>query len=594
MLSRALPKPPKPKTSFSLPPRTFSACTHCPSPPQPAAEEDANAVAKLVLQSDPKTLSEALAKPTFQWSPHLVDRVLKLVWNHGTKALQFFNALFHHPTYVHSPSSFDHAVDIAARMRDYQAAWALVVRMRSLRIGPTSKTLAILAERYASAGKAHRAVNVFLSMHHHGCRQDLASFNTILDILCKSRRVEMAHNLFKTFRSRFNCDSITYNIIANGWCLIKRPPMALQVFKEMVERGIMPTLVTYNIILKGYFMTRQLNEAWEFFLEMKRRKCEIDVVTYTTMIYGFGVAGEVKKSKRIFDEMVGEGVVPNVATYNALVHVLCKKDNVENAVLVFEEMVVKGFVPNSVSYNAVIRGFCHAGEMERALRFMARMEKEGCQPNVQTYNVVIRYLCDAGDIEKGLELFEKMGDGSCLPNLDTYNVLISAMFVRKKSEDLMVAGKLLLEMINRGFLPRKFTFNRVLNGLVLTGNQDFAREILSMQSRCGRLPRQLKLTSLATVLASSSAAGWGGDGQWVQAENVRGGSENRVLDRTCLAVVVHPFRFAFLRGMVLSDQRMTRSRSSELRRRYTEMQNAQAAQGNLCAWCLNMVMVLTL
>ncbi|KAL1367039.1 hypothetical protein AAHE18_02G023300, partial [Arachis hypogaea] len=456
-------------------------------------EEDANAVAKLVVQSDPKTLSEALAKPTFQWSPHLVDRVLKLLWNHGPKALQFFNALFRHPTYVHSPSSFDHAVDIAARMRDYQAAWALVVRMRSLRIGPTSKTLAILAERYASAGKAHRAVNVFLSMHHHGCRQDLASFNTILDILCKSRRVEMAHNLFKTFRSRFNCDSVTYNIIANGWCLIKRPPMALQVFKEMVERGIMPTLVTYNIILKGYFMTRQLNEAWEFFLEMKRRKCEIDVVTYTTMIYGFGVAGEVKKSKRIFDEMVGEGVVPNVATYNALVHVLCKKDNVENAVLVFEEMVVKGFVPNSVSYNAVIRGFCHAGEMEKALRFMARMEKEGCQPNVQTYNVVIRYLCDAGDIEKGLELFEKMADGSCLPNLDTYNVLVSAMFVRKKSEDLMVAGKLLLEMINRGFLPRKFTFNRVLNGLVLTGNQDFAREILSMQSRCGRLPRQLKL-----------------------------------------------------------------------------------------------------
>ncbi|XP_072062196.1 pentatricopeptide repeat-containing protein At1g74900, mitochondrial-like [Arachis hypogaea] len=171
MLTWALLKPHKPKTPFSLSPRTFSACTHCPSPPQSTVKKDANAVAKLVLQSDPKTLSEALAKPTFQWSPHLVDRVLKLLWNHGPKALQFFNVLVRHPTYLHSPSSFDHAVNIAARMRDYQAAWALVVCMRSLSIGPTPKTLAILADHYASTGKVHWDVNVFLSMHHHGCRQ---------------------------------------------------------------------------------------------------------------------------------------------------------------------------------------------------------------------------------------------------------------------------------------------------------------------------------------------------------------------------------------------------------------------------------------
>ena len=90
-------------------------------------------------------------------------------------------------------------------------------------------------------------------------------------------------------------------------------------------------------------------------------------------------------------------------------------------------------------------------------------------------------------------MFEKMGSGVCLPNLDTFNVLISAMFVRKKSDDLLVAGKLLIEMVERGFLPRKFTLNRVLNGLLLTGNQGFAKEILRLQSRCGRLPRQFKL-----------------------------------------------------------------------------------------------------
>ncbi|XP_058787336.1 pentatricopeptide repeat-containing protein At1g74900, mitochondrial [Vicia villosa] len=461
-------------------------------PESPPPSEDAT-VAKLVLESDPSSLPETLSNPSFQWTPQLVNNVLKRLWNHGPKALQFFKHLERHPTYIHSSSSFEHAIDIAARLRDYNAAWAFVGRMRPLRIGPTPRAFAILAERYATGGKAHRAVKVFLSMHEHGCHQDLNSFNTILDVLCKTRRVEMAYSLFKTFKGRFKCDSVSYNIMANGWCLIKRTPMALQVMKEMVERGITPTMVTYNTLLKGYFRCNQLKEAWEFFLEMKRRKCEIDVVTYTTMVHGFGVAGEVKRSKRVFDAMVKEGLIPSVATYNALIQVLCKKDSVQNALLVFEEMVGKGCVPNLTTYNVVIRGLCHSGEMEKALEFMKRMEEHGCRPSVQTYNVVIRYYCDEGELEKGLELFEKMGNGTCLPNLDTYNILISAMFVRKKSEDLVVAGKLLMEMVGRGFLPRKFTFNRVLNGLVLMGNREFANEILRMQSRCGRVLRHMKL-----------------------------------------------------------------------------------------------------
>ncbi|GLT95474.1 hypothetical protein SLE2022_131540 [Rubroshorea leprosula] len=151
-------------------------------------------------------------------------------------------------------------------------------------------------------------------MRKHGCFQDLHSFNTMLDVLCKARRVEKAYNLFKALRGKFKADVVSYNIIANGWCLIKRTPKALEVLKEMVERGLSPNLTTYNIILKGYFRTGQIKEAWEFYLEMKKRKCEIDVVTYTTMVHGFGVIGEIKWARNVFDGMVKEGVLPAVPT----------------------------------------------------------------------------------------------------------------------------------------------------------------------------------------------------------------------------------------------------------------------------------------
>ncbi|KAB1202422.1 hypothetical protein CJ030_MR8G019494 [Morella rubra] len=471
-----------PKPPYILPVHFLTTST---PPPQDAS------LAKVILSSDPRTLTQTLEDPTILWTSDLVDRVLKRLWNHGPKALHFFKILDHHRAFAHSSSSFDLAIDIGARMRDYKAVWTLVARMRARRLGPGPKTFAIIAERYAAAGKPDRAVKLFLSMHEHGCFQDLNSFNTILDVLCKSKRVEMAYNLFKVLKGRFKADTVSYNIIANGWCLIKRTPKALEVLKEMVERGLEPSLTTYNTMLKGYFRAGQIKEAWEFFLQMKKRKCGLDVVTYTTVVHGFGCAGEIKRARRVFDEMVAEGVLPSVSTYNALIQVLCKKDSVENAILVFEEMVRKGYVPNYTTYNVVIRGLCHAGQMDRALRFMERMKDDDeCEPNVQTYNIVIRYFCDAGEIEKGLDVFQKMASGDGLPNLDTYNILISAMFVRKKSGDLLVAGKLLIEMVDRGFLPRKFTFERVLNGLLLTVEMD-GHGILKKKHNLGRLPLAL-------------------------------------------------------------------------------------------------------
>ncbi|XP_022767834.1 pentatricopeptide repeat-containing protein At1g74900, mitochondrial isoform X2 [Durio zibethinus] len=476
---------PKPFTTTPIPPSQTTMNT-------PAA---ASTLANLILTStNPQSLTQSLLCSSINWTPLLVDNILKHLWNHGPKALQFFHLLLHnHPTYTHSASSFNHAIDIAARLRNYAAVFTLLHRMRSLRLQPTPKTFAIIAERYVAAGKPDKALKIFLSMHEHGCFQDLHSFNTILDVLCKARRVEKAWKFFKVLRGRFKADVISYNIIANGWCLIKKTNKALETLKEMVEKGLTPTLTTYNILLKGYFRAGQIENGWKFFLEMKKRKCEIDVVTYTTVVHGLGVMGEIKRAQKVFDEMVEEGVLPSVATYNALIQVLCKKDSVENAISVFEEMLSKGYVPNSTTYNVVIRGLCHKEQMERAMEYMDRMRDDECGPNVQTYNIMIRYFLYAGEIEKGLELFEKMNSGDCLPNLDTYNILISAMFVRKKSNDLLVAGKLLIEMVDRGFMPRRLTFNRVLDGLLLTGNQGFAKEILRLLSKCGHFPRKFKL-----------------------------------------------------------------------------------------------------
>ncbi|KAK1323516.1 hypothetical protein QJS10_CPA02g01094 [Acorus calamus] len=51
-------------------------------------------------------------------------------------------------------------------------------------------------------------------------------------------------------------------------------------------------------------------------------------------------------------------------------------------------------------------------------------------------------------------LFERMGC-TCAPNVDTYNVLINRLFGTGKSGNMVMAGRLLVEMVERGHAPSR-------------------------------------------------------------------------------------------------------------------------------------------
>lgn len=311
--------------------------------------------------------------------------------------------------------------------------------------------------------------------------------------------MEKAHSLLRSLKSRFPPDAITYNIIADGYCRRKCTSKALDLLREMVEIGIQPTKNTYNIILNGFFRAGQVRHGWEFFLQMKKRgkkDCifQPDVVTYTTVVHGLGLNGKLDRARQLFDEMTEKGCSPTVVTYNALIQVACKKGHVEDAVKMFDEMPIKGCEANVVTYTVLIKGLCHAGKMDHAMEMFEKMKQDGPDPNVQIYNILVRHVLEEGEKEKALDLFNKMGDrGACLPNRDTFNIVISRMFVRRRPEDALVAGKMMKEMVGRGYLPTRFMFNRVLNGLLLTGNQAFANELLRLQEKHKCLRRDIRL-----------------------------------------------------------------------------------------------------
>ncbi|XP_062222446.1 pentatricopeptide repeat-containing protein At1g74900, mitochondrial [Phragmites australis] len=499
-----MPPPPYPASAEPTPP---ASPTQLPPSPRQIAALVLNHPSSTLTAASARSLSASLLAAAPALHPittPVANSVLKLLWHHAPRALLFVHALLRLPARAHalSPCTVDLALDLSARLRHPRQLTSSVLALFPRHgLAFTPRTFPILFERFAvSHRRPDLAVRLFLSLHRsHGVAQDLPLFNSLLDALAKSRHAGKAASLVRALERRFTPDAVTYNTLADGWCRVKDTSRALDILRQMVESGISPTKATYNIILKGFFRAGQVQHAWDFFLQMKKRgskdeHCKPDVVSYTTVVHGLGVAGQLDRARKVFDEMSKEGCMPSTATYNALIQVICKKGNVKDAVAMFDDMTRKGYVPDVVTYTVLIRGLCHAGKIDRALKLLEMMKIKGCEPVVQTYNVLIRYSFEEGEIEKAMDLFERMSKGEAsLPNQDTYNIIISAMFVRKRVEDMAVAARMVVEMVDRGYLPRRFMFNRVLNGLMLTGNQELSRELLRMQEKYTRLRREIRL-----------------------------------------------------------------------------------------------------
>ncbi|CAD6243009.1 unnamed protein product [Miscanthus lutarioriparius] len=449
-----MPPPPPPPPTSAAPMSPASPNKPIPSPRQIAAlvlnhpsstvtAPSARSLSASLLAAGPASALPILAP--------VANTVIKLLWHHAARALLFFHALLRLPERSRhlSPCTVDLALDLAARLRHpRQLTSSILALFPRHGLAFTPRTFPILFERFAvSHRRPDLAVRLFLSLHRsHSVVQDLPLFNSLLDALVKSRHAGKAASLVRALERRFPPDAVTFNTLADGWCRVKDTSRALDILRQMMKK-------------------RGSNDE----------NCKPDVVSYTTVLHELGVAGQLDRARKVFDEMSREGCTPSIATYNALIQVTCKKGNVEDAVAVFDDMIRKGYVPNVVTYTVLIRGLCHAGKIDRAMKLLDRMKREGCEPDVQTHNVLIRYSFEEGEIKKALDLFETMSKGEeCLPNQDTYNIIISAMFVRKRAEDMAVAARMVVEMVDRGYLPRRFMFNRVLNGLMLSGRESRA------------------------------------------------------------------------------------------------------------------------
>ncbi|KAM7259213.1 hypothetical protein ACFE04_014954 [Oxalis oulophora] len=441
---------------------------------------DADSISQMLLHhhNPYHAMESSLQLTGISLSPPLVNQTLIRLSHSSKIALSFFH-------YCHSlPSpppidatSYSLIVDTLAKVRQFDVAWQLVFEMDKLGITPTVSVFLVLIRRLIVAGLTRQAVRAFDDMYafvDNGSIDRADDFCYLLDTLCKYYHVKVAVEVFNKRKFEFNVNVRMYTILIYGWCKIGRVDRAERFFDEMTERGLEPNVVTYNVLLNGICrkaslhpeerFERTIRNAEKLFNEMREKGIEPDVTSFSIVLHVYSRAHMPQLTLDKFSTMKEKGISPTVATYTSVIKCLSSCGRLDDAEKLLDEMVSNGVSPSAIVYNCFLKEYRGRNDVDGAIRLYRKMQEDKSgPPDMHTYNILMRMFLGLNRMGIVKEIWEDMKVSGVGPDLDAYTSLIHGLCGKKKWKE---ACQFFVEMIERGLLPQKITFETLYKGLI--------------------------------------------------------------------------------------------------------------------------------
>ncbi|CAN8325415.1 unnamed protein product [Cochlearia groenlandica] len=372
-----------------------------------AASERLSPIARFVL--------DAFRKNRNHWGPSVVSELNKLrrvtpsivaevlkVGNDAAVAAKFFHWAGKQKGYKHDFASYNAFAYCLNRTGNFRAADQLPELMDSQGRPPSEKQFEILIRMHSDNKRGLRVYYVYEKMKKFGFKPRVFLYNRIMDALMK-----------------------------NGYF-----DLALAVYEDFREDGLVEESTTFMILVKGLCKAGRIEEMLEVLRRMREDLCKPDVFAYTAMIKTLVSEGNMDASLRVWDEMKSDGIVPDVMAYGTLITGLCKDGRVQRGYEFFTEMKERHVLIDRDIYKVLIEGFVADGKVRSALDLWKDLVDSGYIADLGIYNAVIKGLCTVNQVDKAYKLFQIAFEEELEPDFETLSPIMVAYVVLKRLSDL--------------------------------------------------------------------------------------------------------------------------------------------------------------
>lgn len=181
----------------------------------------------------------------------------------------------------------------------------------------------------------------------------------------------------------------------------------------------------------------------------------------------------------------------NSKTYNKMMFILGKARQFETMVVLLEEIGEKGLLTIE-TFEISIKAFAEAKERRKAVGIFELMKKYKFRVGAETINCLLDSLGRAKLGKEAQVLFDRLKE-RFTPNLHTYTVLLNGWC---RVKNLLEAGRVWNEMIDKGFKPDIVAHHTMIDGLLKCKKRSDAIKMFEVMKSKGPSPNVRTYTLL--------------------------------------------------------------------------------------------------
>ncbi|OWM69500.1 putative pentatricopeptide repeat-containing protein At1g16830 [Punica granatum] len=250
-------------------------------------------------------------------------------------------------------------------------AFRLLRAMDLKGIGPDLVLCNVLIDCLSRNALYDHALRIFLKMPTWKVAPDSYTFSSLLSTIIHSRRFSHLPRLIREFD--IEADLVVYNSLLSYFCKAGFPSEAVELYNDMVDKGLAVDNYTFAGLLYGLCGARKIDKAVNVYHGIVLHYPSLDAHVHTTIVHGLIEAGEYHEAIGLFKKAMIENYALDAVSYTIAIHGLLLGGRSSEASALFNKMKEIGLYPNAHTYNVMIDGFCKEKDGEMVIRILKEM-----------------------------------------------------------------------------------------------------------------------------------------------------------------------------------------------------------------------------
>ncbi|KAI4356412.1 hypothetical protein L6164_000437 [Bauhinia variegata] len=332
-----------------------------------------------------------------------------------------------------------------------EEALAFFSRMAvSERVIPDPVTLVTAASACAKLSDFKRGSSVHGVVIRQGLDTKLSLANSLLNLYAKTGSIKNAANWF---RAMPNKDIISWSSLVACYADNGAGTNALDLFNEMIDKGIKPNSVTVVSALQACAATSNLKEGAKIHSLAVDYGFELDISVATALIDMYMKCLSPENAVDLFKRMPKKDVI----SWAALLSGYAQNGMANTSMGIFCNMLSEGTRPDAVAMVKILAACSELGILQQAACLHGFVIKTGFNSNVFVGASLIELYAKCSSIDNAENIFKGMTDKDVV----TWSSMIAAYGLHGKGEEAL---KLFHHMVNNSDVkPNNITFLSVLS-----------------------------------------------------------------------------------------------------------------------------------